>query len=428
MLDRSKQPPIRPLADLTLQEPRRTTLPNGVQLNLLDAGDYDVVRIDLLFKGGRWHQTQSLQALFTNRMSREGTSRYSAAQIAAKLDFYGAWLELSVGWEYSFITLFSLDKYLPQTLEVLESMVKEPLFPDKELQTVLQTNERQFLVNSSKVSFLAHRALMKALYGGGHPCGLLTAREDYGRITPDVLRAFYNRCYHARNCTVYLSGKVTDDLVRRVESLFGADSFGKGTEQPFTSPCLPVQASAKRLFVERADALQCAVAMGMPFVDVHHPDYLKARVLVTLLGGYFGSRLMSNIREEKGYTYGITAGIVAAPGTGALLINAETTPAFVEPLIAEVYREIDRLHDELVPGEELTMVKNYLLGDFCRTYESALSTADAWILVQTNGFGTDHFTRFMEAVKSVTPEEIRQLARSHLCKENIKEVVSGKKM
>ncbi|MCD8292321.1 MAG: insulinase family protein [Prevotellaceae bacterium] len=428
MLNRAKQPPIRPLADLTLQEPVRSTLPNGVQLNVLAAGGYDVVRMDWLFKGGRWHQTQSLQALFTNRMLREGTSRYSAARTAACLDFYGAWLELSVGWEHSFITLFSLDKYLPHTLEVMESLVKEPLFPEKELGTVLETNERQFLVNSSKVGFLARRALMRALYGEGHPCGLVTQREDYGRITPDVLRAFYDRCYHARNCTLYLSGKVSEDCIDRVTSLFGAEPFGKGKEQPFTNPCLPVVSSAKRLFVERADALQCAVAMGLPFIDAHHPDYLKARVLVTLLGGYFGSRLMSNIREEKGYTYGINAAAVPAPGSCALVINAETAPEYVEPLIAEVYHEIDRLQTDLVSTEELAMVKNYMLGDLCRSYESALSLADAWIWIQTSGFDAGHFSRNLDAIKSVTSEEIRALAGRYLCKENIKEVVSGKKM
>jgi len=184
----------------------------------------------------------------------------------------------------------------------------------------------------------------------------------------------------------------------------------------------------KRIFVEHADAMQSAVRMGMLSLERHHPDYLKTRVMVTLFGGYFGSRLMSNIREEKGYTYGISAGIVSCPGPEMLVINTETANEFVEPLIREVYHEIDCLQNDLVPEEELAMVKNYMLGEMCRSYESAFSLADAWMFVQVSGFGDTHFEDALNAVRDITPEDIRELAGKHLCKEKLKEVISGKKM
>ena len=162
--------------------------------------------------------------------------------------------------------------------------------------------------------------------------------------------------------------------------------------------------------------------------EIEDPDYLKARVMVTLFGGYFGSRLMSNIREEKGYTYGISAGIAPYPGQGILVINTETANEFVEPLVREVYHEIDRLQNDPVPEDELFMVKNYMLGEMCRSYESAFSLADAWMFVQVSGFGDTHFEDALNAVKDITPEEIRELAGRHLCKEKLKEVISGKKM
>jgi zinc protease len=168
--------------------------------------------------------------------------------------------------------------------------------------------------------------------------------------------------------------------------------------------------------------------MGMLSLERHHPDYLKTRVMVTLFGGYFGSRLMSNIREEKGYTYGISAGIVSCPGPEMLVINTETANEFVEPLIREVYHEIDCLQNDLVPEEELAMVKNYMLGEMCRSYESAFSLADAWMFVQVSGFGDTHFEDALNAVRDITPEDIRELAGKHLCKEKLKEVISGKKM
>ena len=428
MLDRSIQPFIREPEQLEVPFPRLLVMPNGVPLYILDAGDNEVMRIDLLMKGGRWQQAQRLQALFTNRMLREGTRRYSAADIAGKLDYYGAWLELSSSSEYDCITLYSLNKYLPETLDVLESIVKEPVFPEKELGVIVSNNIQQFLVNSSKVDFLSHRILINALYGDGHPCGQLVREKDYHSINPSVLQSFYDDHYHSGNCTIYLSGKVSNDAVRRIERLFGSESFGKGFRSVEKKPYLPVTSPEKRFFVERADAVQSALRMGMLSIDRHHPDFLKIRVLVTLLGGYFGSRLMSNIREEKGYTYGIFAGIMHYPDSGMFLISTETANEFVDPLIGEVYHEIDRLQNDLVPAEELVMVKNYMLGDMCRSYESAFSLADAWIFIHTSGFSELYVEDAVDAVKSVTPEEIRELASRHLCKEKLKEAVSGKKM
>lgn len=427
-LDRTTQPIVRDIEQLTVQMPEQSIMPNGVPLNILNSGDNEVVRIDIVMEGGRWQQSQPLQALFANRMLREGTLRYSASEIAEKLDYYGAWLELSSASEYAYITLYSLNKYLPQTLEILESIVKEPVFPEKELGIIIDNNIQQFLVNSSKVDFLAHRAMMKAIYGEAHPCGYLVQKEDYHLITPAVLQEFYDRHYHSKNCTVYVSGKVSEDCVRRIENLFGKEHFGKDFRRPEKKDFIPNPSGDKRIFVEHGGAVQSAVRMGMLSLERNHPDYLKTRVLLTLFGGYFGSRLMSNIREEKGYTYGISAGIVSYPGQGMLVINTETANEFVEPLIQEVYHEIDCLQNELVTKDELSMVKNYMLGEMCRSYESAFSLADAWMFVQISGFSDSHFEDALNAVKDITPEEIRELAGRHLCKEKLKEVISGKKM
>lgn len=426
-MDRTIQPEIQILKNFQILAPVRTTLPNGIPLTVINAGEQDVVRMDILFAGGRWQQSQKLQALFANRMLREGTAKYAAATIAEKLDYYGSWLELSSASEYAYITVYSLNKYLAKTLEVVESMIKEPLFPEKELQTILDTNIQQYLVNISKVDFLANRSLLKSLYGKQHPCGKIVMEEDYHAITPDVLRDFYERHYHSGNCSIFLSGKVTEDTIRRVTDTFGAPFGQHQLQMPKVS--FPFAAvSEKRIFTEREDAMQSAVKMGCTTITREHPDYPKLRVLMTLFGGYFGSRLMSNIREEKGYTYGISAGIMFYPDSGVLVVSTETDNKYVEPLIQEVYHEIDRLHHELVPDEELTMVRNYMLGEMCRSYESPFSLSDAWIFIATSGLTDDYFSRSLHAVNEVTPAEIQDLAQRYLCKETLKEVIAGKKL
>lgn len=426
-IDRTIQPEIQSLKDFHIFPPVRTVLPNGVPLSIVNAGEQEVVRIDVLFGGGRWQQSQKLQALFTNRMLREGTVKYSASAIAEKLDYYGSWLELSSSSEYAYVTVYSLNKYIAETLEIVESMIKEPLFPEKELQTILDSNIQQYLVNISKVDFLAHRSLLYSLYGGQHPCGKIATEDDYRAVTSDILRDFYQRYYHSGNCSVFLSGKVTEDIVRRVTDVLGTP-FG---QYQLRTPKLDfphITVPEKRIFTERENAMQSAVKMGCITITREHPDYLKLRVLMTLFGGYFGSRLMSNIREDKGYTYGISAGIMSYPDSGVLMISTEAGNEYIEPLIQEVYHEIERLHQELVSTEELNMVRSYMLGEMCRSYESPFSLADAWIFVATSGLRDDYFLRSLQAVQEITPNEIQGLARNYLCKEKLKEVIAGKKL
>ena len=307
-MNRTLQPEIQELVQFNILPPERTVMPNGVPLTVINAGEQDVVRVDILFGGGRWQQSKKLQALFANRMLREGSRKYTAAEIAERLDYYGAWLELSSSAEYAYVTLYSLNKYFAETLDVLESIIKEPLFPEKELNTVIDANIQQYLVNTSKVDFLAHRSLLRALYGEAHPCGRYVEETDYHNITPDLLREFYNTYYHSGNCYIYLSGKVTDKITRRIEAAFGTVPFGNHQQRLVKKEYPFVAVPEKRIFTEREDAMQSAVKLGTTTILRTHPDYLKLRVLITLFGGYFGSRLMSNIREDKGYTYGFLPG------------------------------------------------------------------------------------------------------------------------
>lgn len=205
------------------------TLPNGIPLTVINAGEQEVVRIDVLFAGDAGSNRRNCKLCLRTGCCAKAR-KYTAATIAEKLDYYGSWLELSSSSEYAYITVYSLNKYLAKTLEVVESMIREPLFPEKELHTILDTNIQQYQVNTSKVDFLAHRSLLQSLYGEQHPCGKIVVEEDYHAITPEVLREFYERYYHSGNCSIFLSGKVTEDIISRVTDTFGT-SFGQHQQQ-----------------------------------------------------------------------------------------------------------------------------------------------------------------------------------------------------
>ena len=374
-LDRTVAPEIRQLDDFSIVGPERRVMRNGMPLFTIEAGSEDVVRFDLVIKSGQLQQEQPLQAVFTNRMLREGTRNFSSAEIAETLDYYGAWLDLSVSVDCSYVTLYSLSRYFSKTLEVVASMVMESVFPEKEFAVIRDIHKHQFMVNNQRVDVLSRKQLCRSLFGERHPLGRYAELDDYDRIGVE---------------------RITD--------------------------------TRKRVFVEKEDAMQSSVKMGGFTLDRKHPDYLKLRVLVTLFGGYFGSRLMSNIREDKGYTYGIGAGLVVYPGTGLLMISTETGNEYVEQVIKEVYHEMDRLREERVSDEELDMVRNYMLGDICRSYESPFSLSDAWIFIEASGLDYDFYDRSLAAVRDISSEDILSLSRKYFCKENLIEVVAGKKV
>lgn len=427
-LNRQIPPPICPLSDIHVTYPESQRLKNGIPLHVIRAGMEDVVRFDLLIGAGQWNQTQALQAMFTNRMLREGTSSLTSQQIAEKLDYYGAMMELSSSVNCGFITLYSLNKYFPQTIELVADMLMNPTFPEKEMEVVVEVNKQRFLINSTRVEMMGRKRLNRALFGEAHPLGRYAEVEDYDRLSPEVLKSFYHQHYHSGNCSIYLSGKITPEIIQSVERALGDAPWGEVSQASSFQPITPQPEVEKRFFVEKEDALQSSIKLGGFVMDRLHSDFLKARVMVTLFGGYFGSRLMSNIREDKGYTYGIGAGIVTYPGVSVLAISTEAANEYVEAVITEVYKEMDRLCNDRVPQTELDMVKNYMLGDWCRSYEGPFSLSDAWIYVETGGLDKEFFVRSIDAIQSITCEEVQALAQKYLCKENLIEVIAGKKV
>lgn len=426
-MNRKIQPAVQRLEEIHIMTPERLMLPDGIPLAVIRAGEQEVVRLDILFHSGRWHQSQKLEALFTARMLQEGTRAHEASFLAERLDGLGSWLSSYCTSTFSGLTIYSLNKHLAETLDLVNEMIREPLFSQDRLDRVTEVNMQQFRVNMSKVDLPAQRVLMRGLYGENHPCGQWVEEEDYRALTPQLLRGFHEKHFRSKNCSVYVSGKVTDEVLKELERIF-TSPFGD-ERISLALPDYPLSTTTeKRFFVSRDTALQSAVKLGCLTLERTHPDYLKLKVLVTALGGYFGSRLMSTIREEKGYTYGIGAGISHYPDGGFLCISTETDNIYVEPLIEQVYREIERLQCESISKKELSVVRNYMLGEMCRGYESAFSLSDAWIAVDTAGLGGDYFARSLHAINETSAEELRLMAQKYLCKENLKEAVVGKKL
>lgn len=422
MLNRTIPPSVQPTA-FVFRKPTKHVLSNGIPVNVItSSGQEEVVRIDFVFSAGQWHQSRKLQALFTCRMLREGCRGYSAAAFAERLDYYGAWLELSVGMNRTFVTLYTLKKFFSQTVELVQRMLFEPSYDEEQFHTIRANNKAQFMVNIQKGDVCALRALRRSVYGTAHPCGMAAEPEDYDALETEHLHAFYTRYYGSCNCTIYLSGNIDDYVMLQVESLFGQEGWGS-TSSVGDVDYRIVPDTEKRIGIHRPDAVQSSIRMGTLLMDVKDEDYFPMRVLTTVLGGYFGSRLMKNVREEKGYTYHISSDLVTNTSKVLFMVSCEALADKADEVTDEVRSEMLRLQTERIPENELCMVRNYMTGEICRNYEGAFSLTDAYIFMEHLGLPQTHIEQTVEAIRTADAEHLQQLAQRYLYPEELYTVV-----
>ena len=436
MLNRLTPPPIQP-PSFTFSKPVERVLRNGIPLHTLQAGGLDAVRIDFVFSAGQWHQAHKLQALFACRMLREGCRGYTSAEFAERLDYYGAWLELSVAMDRTFVTLYTLKKHFATTLALVHRMITEPSYSEEQFRIVRDNNKAQLMVNLQKGDVLAMRTLRRNVYGEEHPCGMQVNPEDYDALQLTDVVDFYHKHYGSRTCKIYLSGDVDDSLLALVESLFGTAEWGGGqliidngqltinNHPDGNNSQTKFAGQPSTLNLQQSTAVQDSIRMGCLLMDVNHPDYLPLRVLTAVLGGYFGSRLMKNIREEKGYTYHIGADLVTNTPQVLFLVHCEAQAGKADEVISEVHREMLRLHTEPIADDELCMVRNYMTGEICRNYESAFSLTDAYIFMDHLRLPLSHLEQTVEAIRTADAAHLQQLAQRYFRPEQLHTVVVG---
>ncbi|MFA6086626.1 M16 family metallopeptidase [Mucilaginibacter sp.] len=424
ILDRRTAPEFNGVDNINLIRPLQTRLTNGCNVFTFDSGDQDLVRIEWVFGNLRFNPKKPLLNVAVNTMLTDGTSKLNAAQIADKIDFYGAFLQVDYSYDNSQITLYTLTKHLKTTLDVIKDIVTDSIFPEKELETFVRNQQQKLQVSMQKNDFVARRIFNKALYGETI-YGLGAEPEDFKSLTREDLLAHFKQMYQPSNCTIIIAGKADPEILEAVNQAFegawGDVTLPADISQPDLEP------SAERFFYsEKADALQSAIRIGTPFVNRIHPDFPALQVLNTVLGGYFGSRLMANIREDKGYTYGIGSGMTSFKQTGAFFIASEVGADVCKSAVEEIEKEINLLKENLIDEKELSLVRNYMLGALLGSLENVFSHADKFKNLYFAGLDYDYYDRYTQTVKTITAEELQILANKYWNFADFYKVIVGK--
>lgn len=421
-LDRNITPEFKTVDSIHLIQPESKTLSNGTPVHFINSGDQEVVRIDFIFNAGTRFQDRPLVASFVNDTLDEGTKTRNAESLAEELDFYGAFIESETNTDSASFTLFSLNKHLASTLGIVEDVLVNAAFPQHEFDIFRSNRKQQFIVDTDKVSSLARRRFNTLVFGEKHAYGISAKLEDFDSLDRNALEKFHREFYALKNCTIVVSGRIAAETFALLDTTFGKYKDGK----PASNTLKAISPVKERIqTIEKAGAIQSAIRMGRSLFNKTHPDYMKMLVLNTAFGGYFGSRLMANIREDKGYTYGIGSGMVSMQDGGYFVISTEVGVDVTNAALKEIYHEIDRIQTDLIPEEELELVRNYMTGVFLRSTDGAFAMADRFKSLMSYGLKYDYYQKYLETIKTVSAAELRDLAQKYLKKEELIELVAG---
>ncbi len=422
--DRKVAPYIKPIVINEFIEPENIQLKNKLPVYLISGGTQPVVKIDFIFQAGYWYQKQPLIASTVSSMLIEGSKKYTSSEIAEKLDYYGAFLSQNSNNDTAIVTLYTLTKFLPETLDITEEIIKNSIFPERELKINLKRRKQMFLVEQERTRTLANRKLNEVLFGNNHPYSKILKADDYDNINSESLLSYYDYYFSSLNCKVIAAGNLDTKFLTLIEERFGSDDWIKKNKHDDLVYAIQTK-SKKKHYVKKEGAVQSAISIGKVLFNRLHTDFMELKFLTVLFGGYFGSRLMKNIREEKGYTYGISSSVVSFLHSGIFVINTEVKSEVTNNALKEIYYELDRLKEELVPENELEKVKNYILGDLLIMFDGPFALSDSFRLVNDYNLNFNYYKQYIEKIKNITSERIKELATMYLDKSDMIEIVAG---
>ena len=422
MPDRKQAPEIVDAVNfnLRLKPAEKFKLDNGIDVYAVNAGAEEVLSFEWVFFAGNWYEEQNIVAATSNFLLRNSTSKRTAFQINEHFEYYGSYLNRACYNETATITLHCLKKHVKELLPVVKELITDSILPQAELDIYKQNMKQRLKVSLKKSDFVAGRLIDVYLYGEKHPYGKFSSAEDFDALNREQLLEFYKKYYQQGKLILFVAGKLPSDLAPLLNQHFG--DLPNATNE--IKKIVSESTSEKKFRITNdAEGVQGSIRIARPFPNRHHPDFLRVQVLNSLFGGFFGSRLMSNIREDKGYTYGIHSYLHNHIHESAWMVSTEAGKDVCEATIAEIYKEMKELREELVDAEELSLVRNYMMGGLLGDLDGPFQIIARWKNIILNNLTEQYFYDSINTIKTIKAEEIQALAQKYLNPDDFYELV-----
>jgi len=418
-----KQPELFPVTIGVLPDAQTTFLKNGIPVFIIGAGSEEIMRVEFTFRAGQTRENIPLQSGTTNMMLLEGSSDHTSEELNSLLDHYGAFVNLYAEKDRAGVIVFCLNKYSGKILELMSEIIFRPAFPGNELEALMNKRLQWYRINREKVQNLASDQFFESIFGSGHPYGRKTFEEDFKSVNPEILKSFHKRHYTPDNMAVIVSGKTDPGLLNLLETFFGKME-NNGAHHEDLLAAISGE-TLKKVHISKKGAVQSALRIGSATINKRHKDYPGLKITDLLLGGYFGSRLMKNLREEKGFTYGISSSVTSLDLSGYKVIGAEVGKKYRNRALEEIYREISILQTQPVERKELDVARNYMSGEMVRMFDGPFAIAESFRAAWEFGLDNNYYYTLANRIKTIEPDEITVLARTYYKIEDLYEIAAG---
>lgn len=422
---RTKQPAISNDFQIRLMKYKKYEQGNKCVLYHFPFEQAGAVKIDFIFPAGKKYQQKPLVAAYTGKMLIEGTLKKNHLQIAEEFEISGATVHVDINEDYSCFSVMCTSENIPDVLPLVHHILQESVFPEEQLRIITANDKQDYLTNLQKVSFLARRQLFISLFTNNHPYTLFAEEKDFDNVKCNDLTNFFKAHYNVEQMIVAWTGILSSEHLITFTGLFG--SFPENPEEIQKPEIHSVELSQKRTNIELENARQSAIYLGCVVPGIEHPDHFNLIFCNTILGGYFGSRLMKNLREVNGYTYGIGSYIINYDQLSVFLIGTQVKAEYTEDSIQEINKELLRLQTEPIDYKEIGLVRNYLAGTLLQSIDGPFAQSVFMTnLIRRNIEPQEYLQNFLTSIRQITPETIKLLTLKYLSENSLIYSVSGK--
>jgi len=418
-MDRAVAPDIQKVKELSIPSGDPFDRIYGAPVFVVEDETEELTKIEFVFPAGTGEENKALLATSTSSMLVEGAGKYSSQEVSEMKDFYGAKIQTAAGKDTASVSLVCLKSNLEELIPLLASVIQEPNFPEKEFESYKRRAKASLKVNLERVEIICRLAFSELFFGNSKYAERYFP-DDFDKLTPADLKAFHEEKYGLSEARIFISGARVQKAIPLLRNALKANE-----ESVSKLALIGFNPSKGMNFTEKEGALQSAIRVGFSAISRHHDDYAAFYITNTILGGYFGSRLMQNIREDKGYTYGIGSSINQLKDLAYVVISTQVGAKHTEATLREIRFEVNRLREESVPIEELELVKNYTAGGLLRNFDGTFSRASLLKTMLTHQLSESYYPAFLKKIYSVEASDVLRVAQKYFDPENFTIAVVG---
>lgn len=381
---------------------------SGVEVYAVGGVTEPVIHLELIVQAGRVHAAHPSLPSASASMMNEGTTSRTAKQISEEIEYFGSTVRCNAGTDAMSISLYCVSRFFEPSLAIVEDMLMNATFPERELDVYKQNKLQKLDISLQRNEYVANTQIAQQLFKG-HVYGYHATREDIEQLSQEALSGHY-QMVGSHNMAAFVVGRIDDKHLKTLEEMLSR--LRAGTRAPRVAA--PAPHVPKSSFLDGPQHLQCSIRMGRWAVSRNHPDFGGLYFLNTLFGGYFGSRLMTNIREDKGLTYHISTSLETLAEGASLILSTEASNENKDVVLEEIYAEMRSLRSELISTEECEMTRNYIMGNLMMQLDGPFRAIDVAKTLFMENIAPESFDNMINSIERITPEQLRELAREYL--------------